>query len=464
LIVGGVSAWQLWAVPVLLLATGRLAMWPWAAGRLESGKPALLLWCCGLLAVAWVAGSLWYRVLQVPDAGEPFDVRAYAAALPPPEQNKAGGLIRQASQYLPGLARWRLEQAETTLGGAEPRVDRALGQWLDEVFEGEWANELRKAATLSLGTVEDPRKENYSRLSSPPEGVRAAVGFLRVRALQLQRRGEDGAALDQLVVALAVVRNLRNHATAPWYAAALDLEGRTLQTFGLWLDRLGRRPRLLRRALDELTRHEAQLPPFSDHLKADYLLVIHTLNTPASMARYETKASAGELVAQSQLAVWARQVPWEQERVTRIIDAVYGGWLMSAATDFWEVTKLVAADAADSNQSGFVLRGWLPPPGVTCTAARLSRLVNETVVLPIILPDEWALRRAKVNLLLQIRATRLKLAEALYQAEKGKASQSVEDLVPRYLPAPLIDPVTGLVIPLAYWPKPGAQRRMASAR
>jgi hypothetical protein len=357
-----------------------------------------------------------------------------------------------------------LERAGTTLRGAEPRVDRALGQWLDEVFEEDWANELRKAATLPLGTVEDPRKDNYSRLLSPPEGVLAAVGFLRVRALHLQLRGEDGAALDQLVVALAVVRNLRNHATAPWYAAALDLEGSTLQTFGLWLDRLGHRPGLLRRALDELTRHEAQLPPFSDHLKADYLLVNRTLNNPVSKAVYETRASGGTLVAQSELAARARLAPWEQERVARIIDAVYAGWLMSAATDFWEVTKLTATDAADSDQSGFVLQGWLPPPGVSCTAARLGRLVNETAVLPRILPDEWVLRRTEVNVLLQIRATRLKLAEALYQAEKGKASQSVEDLVPRYLPAPLIDPVTGFVIPLAYWLKPGERRRIASAR
>jgi hypothetical protein len=44
LIVGGVSAWQLWAVPVLLLAAGRLAMWPWAPGGWRVGSR---LCCCG---------------------------------------------------------------------------------------------------------------------------------------------------------------------------------------------------------------------------------------------------------------------------------------------------------------------------------------------------------------------------------------------------------------------------------
>src|SRR2546423_4900037 len=38
-----------------------------------------------------------------------------------------------------------------------PKDDKEIGRWLDSLFEGNWAEELRRAVKLPLGVVQDPR-------------------------------------------------------------------------------------------------------------------------------------------------------------------------------------------------------------------------------------------------------------------------------------------------------------------
>src|SRR5262249_41375899 len=77
---GGLHGWQVWGVPLLLLATSRLLLRAWAAGRLGSRGPVT-----GLVAAAacalWDAGGLWYRVEEVPLASDRFDMPAFIASL-----------------------------------------------------------------------------------------------------------------------------------------------------------------------------------------------------------------------------------------------------------------------------------------------------------------------------------------------------------------------------------------------
>jgi len=96
--------------------------------------------------------------------------------------------------------------------------------------------------------------------------------------------------------------------------------------------------------------------------------------------------------------------------------------------------------------SWLVLGPWLPPasgPGSRLTAEQLGRWIDETR-LSWYLPSWPHLRRAAPQSLHDVRAARLQLAMALYQAEHPKKPfPTVQDLVPRYLPAALVDPLTG---------------------
>src|SRR5262249_28669003 len=88
LICGGLKLGQVLPIPILLLFASRLAMWPWLSRRLSAARPVVGLIAVALVAAGWQAGNLWYRVREIPDAGEPFDVQAYLANLPPPEKNE----------------------------------------------------------------------------------------------------------------------------------------------------------------------------------------------------------------------------------------------------------------------------------------------------------------------------------------------------------------------------------------
>src|SRR5205814_1066134 len=93
LVTGGLAAWQVFVVPVVVLLTSRLVMWPWVSGRLFSFRSVALLAGSGSFALLWIVGCLTYRVWDAPAVGEPFDVKAFLASMPTAEKNEAGRLI-----------------------------------------------------------------------------------------------------------------------------------------------------------------------------------------------------------------------------------------------------------------------------------------------------------------------------------------------------------------------------------
>ena len=96
LLIGGIPAWQILVIPAILLLTSRLAVRPWVSGRLLSLRPILGISCAAVLLILSLSAFFWLRATEFPDVGEPFDVQAYVATLPPPEQNESATLIRNA--------------------------------------------------------------------------------------------------------------------------------------------------------------------------------------------------------------------------------------------------------------------------------------------------------------------------------------------------------------------------------
>src|SRR5439155_12848464 len=87
LVGGGLHAWQICAVPIILLVATRLSMWAWMADQLSSFRPRGVLAGAGLLALTCLVGGLNYRQAEIPNAGEPFDVRAFEKSIPGPVEN-----------------------------------------------------------------------------------------------------------------------------------------------------------------------------------------------------------------------------------------------------------------------------------------------------------------------------------------------------------------------------------------
>jgi hypothetical protein len=466
LLAGGLPLWQLLVVPALLLLVTRLALWPCVSGRLLTFRPLLGVGAGSLLMLSTVAGCLWYRAAEVPDLGEPFDVAAFRAELPPPEKNEAGALVRKAcndllahqaivdKEFPPPEVPMRLQP--DAAGPASPFPDsyrqlagkvvetgwpaqgRELGRWLDRMFEGEWAAEARHAAGLPLGVVVDPRLRTGSRYDSNIQlGFEGIAILLTARAVQLQARGDSRAALDHLESVLALSRQVKNH--APWEGLmdGHSMERIALSGVRLWLEKLGPDRELLRAAVEVLRQHESQLPPATDVIKADFL-VYHNSDHPPT----------GETPLVRELLGVARQAPWEKERQRRLENAIVAGLLREAGRPLSEPRHHSAPDAEDSNSdAGLTLQLGLPPdegPGSRLSAARWWELVRQSEMLS---ETGFSFARLVASARRSVRVTLLVAAAACYQADHGRPPESLGALVPDYLAVVPGDPSTGRPFP-----------------
>jgi hypothetical protein len=479
LVGGGLKLWQVLPVAALLLLSTRLGLWAWAGDLLKNWRPVLGLSACVGMAGLWVAGNLVYRAVEVPDLGQPFDVAAFLGSLPTLEQNKAGILVRRAAHELVEQERLvqerfeRIEQAlapkpaEVLPGTALPEPAESqypsLGElvaqivergwpdgdaelaswWLDQMSQSEWIQHLREAAALPLGVVEDPRQ---SSASIQIEAYQRAAQLLTARALQIQARGEHGAALDHLLWALALSRNLRHQTVAAFYQMGQTVEATALHGLDRWLDRLGAQPDLLRRALDELNRHEEESPPATDPIKAEYLTLRERLDDPARWF-YIVASSSATAELERDLIGLALQTPWERERATRVLHTLTSSRLKEAQTPYWQLPLQARLGNRSSGPADEAyLASLFIPDGTnpSFNSGQWQRLLADSrLLLQLFMLSSRPQHVNEAFSQCRVRAARLKLALALYQAHEGKPALSLAHLVPRYLEELPLDPFSG---------------------
>lgn len=412
---GGVPLWQILGIPFLLLVASRLIVWAWAAGEMGHGGSIACVVLCGVLAVAWLAGGLWYRTAEFPDIGPPFDVAAYLASLPRGEANRGGELVREALVALakheekvskavasmseaagpqqgmrPPVAGSYTARVQEAAQRGWPAHDREVGRWLDEVFGGTWVGQLREAATLPPGMIDDPRTPFANR---PARGL-DLVYLFPARALQLQARGDNVQALDVFEWDFTISRNLCTHANTSSYRDGRGMARVAADSMTLWLREVGPRPALLERALNELTRLEGQTPPYADCRKPDYIQFRERALSPPGVPG---SSEVGTLLA----AAW--ETPWERERRRRMLNYMF------APDEQVPLDRKLEVD---------------------------NRLRYAWVY-----PHVYA--RDDAPSLAAVRAVRTVIALALYRVREHRPARGLNDLVPRYLSDIPIDPSSG---------------------
>jgi hypothetical protein len=466
LALGGLSLWQVLPVPVLLLVTSRLAMRPWVSDRLLTRRPLASLVGAGALMVLALAGGLWYRAVEVPDVGEPFDVAAFRASLPPPEKNEAGRLFRSA------VAGQKERQAEvekafrppTAQVGAEEPGDQPeamtaapplgrqlddvlqegwsrrhvlLGRMLDQVFESTWVQEAEQTARLPLGLVVDPRLAGPSAdLWTTARDAIAMAHLFTARALQLQARGDADGALKQLETALGLARQLENNAPAEIFKAGLAVESTALNAFQHWVWRAGPDEQRLRQGLSLLQRHEAALPDPAGAVKAEYLID----------RRGSGPLRHGNTVL-NRLVTIAGQLPWEKERQARLQRAVAAGALRMVQGSAWR--DLLMKQEPGGPRDGRIdmaSRLGLPPadgPGASLSVRRWGEFVQQSWAYNDIVGQVFFLPQMAARRLQSLRAMETVAAVALYEARHGGPPATLPALVPGVLRELPINPMSG---------------------
>jgi hypothetical protein len=458
---GGVMVRQILTIPLLLLIAARLSMWLWFSGTLYSRRHFLLLAGCGVAILLWLGANLWYRAVEIPDVGEPFDVQAFNATLYQASRSEANQLLRRGLEFLerqrekvrdevgpptkplfppPLKQRDRynsdpggfLLPCQEVLDQGWPPQDDEINRWLDAMFAGEWAQEFRAAATKPLGLVVDPRTfrwaDRVGRRPSMNLPDFSNVGLLfAVRAMQLQKRGDDRAALDCLETLFALSHQLDHCIPSTLGQLSGSIEPSALRAFDQCVLQIGSRPELLRHALKLLQRHDKETPDPLDGIKADYII---TRNDPAQLWGYWADS-----VPKAFLLTWALETPWEGERQTRFIKAVYQARIRAA--------KLTPSEVAEREKQSKGQFWWVQTFGLTLTDSnwtpeRWNQLADT-------IPKYFAWPRKRTYYATDFRDLRVRqvwLALMLYQIEEGKAAAKLDDLAPRYLASVPVDPET----------------------
>ncbi len=344
----GMSGWQLWLIPLGMLAASRLLIRVWAGGRIKERKASYLLVGLSLAALAWFGGNLGYRAWEVHDAGEPVDLLAFRKAIPSGEENLAATKIRAAA---------------------------------DIVLEGSKKNYLpllAEAERLPVGVLEQPPSggQHYVLRHLP------ACLAMSDRLCQLAQRSEDpDQALDYLAQVLALSRNLRRKAPLDSYLAGVRIETSACAGLGQWLTAARSKPALLRRALDKLNRHAAETPPLLDCLEAECYRAAGLLANPLLWDFAQPGGGLGRIpepwlvrgIAQS------LEMPWEAERKVRLWRAVWGGLLRAGQTPCWQLPAYPPDPGPAPEPVRTILTGWLPAakgPEATMTATQLAGLLE----------------------------------------------------------------------------------------
>jgi hypothetical protein len=349
----GLHFWQVAGVPLALLVAGWLLMPAWTADRLLARGTFVRLGIVLLASALWTTGGLWYRIAEIPDLLDTFDMPAFAASIPSMDQTKnAAGMEMHAAwhevELMTQALRFNNERPHKPLFPNEPESNTFqgellgalyrgwpnrpsdLGDKLDAWFRKEWYEHLKKAAKPPLGVVEDAKLLTVNANTGRWDLLAHLNEVLAVRGLQLQARGDHQAFVDNLRISLALSRNVQNHAPPPLVRAGRRAELVCVNALDRWLEKLPGHPELLESARDILLQHLAQLPDEIDVLRTAYLIAQNTLEQSPEMlvegeiseqARAAMDLQRGELELVSLL--W--RIPWEHERHQRILCVVFEG-------------------------------------------------------------------------------------------------------------------------------------------
>ena len=221
-LIGGLPVWQVLVVPLILLLTSLLMQCPWISDRLWNAKSIVRIALAVFLMVGWTGGCLLYRVLEVPDVGEPFDVRAFVATLPKVDgYTNFSSLVAYANtivnnieleleadgntrDYRPDLS--SQNQSECQLLKQDPRIEG----YLDRLFEKN-AEVWREAAVLPLGLVGFSERIPFTHESLGLD-ARGLIFAIRLRNCQLEDRGDLKGTLELFATVLGIARQLEDNA------------------------------------------------------------------------------------------------------------------------------------------------------------------------------------------------------------------------------------------------------------
>jgi hypothetical protein len=407
---GGMRSWPLLAPPLILIGGAAGLARAWMTGRIQERKPVAAVGVLGTAILAWVALVAGNRATQVPDVGAPFDTAAFRASLPAPNGNDAGRLINFAAQEF-----------------SEPDNDQ-------------WQATLAKIVPLPLGVLEMPRGDDQAPLLKElPTCQKMADELLRNVFWR-----DPNSAIDNMVVILALSRNLRNKAPINSYLAGVAIERNAFDGLDGLLARGEPDVKILGRVFDELNRHAVETPPLLDCLHTECFRSAGVLANPALWAARDERTFSQRWLPNA--VALSLETPWEASRKTRLWRAVWGGLMRGGETPSWQLSPEANPITATKVASHKILKDWLPAmDGQGLSKQQVATWLDQSWLADEqLFPPVAPLRVAATRSRWRVDSSRLVVALSRYRLETGKLARDLDELAPKYFPGGLpIDPYSG---------------------
>jgi hypothetical protein len=464
---GGLMGWQVWPIPLMVLALSRWLIRDWTLRRIGRGFGRKKL-VGGLTATAlMLACAIGFRAVEVPLVPEVNDDIAFADRLPTNDDKQPGRDLKRAlgqfSQRIEPLRavnarryfgpssdrrQWNQNQGSfwqrlesqvsytSVAGYPDDRPD--MDEWLDAIFaDREWVTELGKMRGRPPGVFIDPSEFNVFKLLPEVELYRSLTNIVIARALQEQAQRRPDMAIEYFDSLLASVRTVRHHTIQDGYLVANASEYLVYAGIARWLERLDHDPVLLRKLLAILRAHEA-VPPDSawEHEMANQVGFRNAIKNPQTwfdpygknvpgLRALELQTAADRVDAESSLLQFSWNVPWEKERLRRTVGLKNApesvpGPLDRISAAFRTATLRTPKKPSETKDYLAGLPGLglmdLRPFGSINSASNVAALQT------------------------RLRGTMIVVALRLFEAEKGRLPESLSELVPDYLPTVPVDP------------------------
>ena len=391
------------------------------------------------LIVGLIGGVLIWRATSLnnlPDVGDPFDVKAFVRSSWVAESEDAFVLYRKAGEAMKNSTvtnNWNLMWLAVRSGWTKAPPE--VREWTESNRE---ALKIWREGTKRPGGIPE-RLEKMGRFDETP--LNHKLYYLGQAALlegsKFQEAGDLAGALEWYLAAARSCHHLSNKSRLSWRQTAENIGDQTRDRLIAWAFDPRTNATLLRKALDEVLSLDARTPPTSDALKAEYISLIRSVGDPSRMVK-ESGSQLNLSYSHEQTGRWLAAyilLRREPERARRVVQLFFANWLAQCDKPVASRPRLIGNDPRYPIWGVYVADPTAAPGARAIAPERLFAWLDSTMLTwrvltmyPMNFPDAFRDRQSRSVLIVT-------LAEQLYQRETGRESPSVQALVPKYLKA-----------------------------
>jgi hypothetical protein len=401
--------------PILRVLTAPLTLLERTKGR----KRSLLLTL--YFAMVSIAGFFVWRaqsLRDLPDIGDPFDVRA-ASYFHVPDDENAYVLYRQACQRLKALPEPAFAKLTTDWTAAEP----AARAWVDQNQE---ATELfRRGSDRPKALYLQPGDLTFETPINVSQDMRTLCRLALLEGSRREAEGDVDGAWVWYRAALRASRHVSAHGVIVQGLIGTAMLAQTSSRVVGWAENPRVSAATLRRAAADVKACEAMTRPFSELLKSEYMSLIKGLNRPD---KYLDDLRTDDTTWYHHSPTWIQSdqfVHREPERSLRLTRLVFANWLAHVdepASDRPPISRSVPAVFVSAQRR----RAELSPEELALWLASTTMARN---FLPAVQHAYKSVDRDRRYW----GALEVTLAEQLYRREYGAGPRTLGELVGPFL-------------------------------